>query len=275
MCARYTLTAEEKEILKANPLRIVGDYTPDPNIAVTERGLVITSDEPDIIQVMNFGIIPQDNETPILTYDTWNVRSEEVMDKSTYRPLMHKKQTCLILMDGFYEPEHVSDTDNRPWRFLTERKIFCVAGIWDEWTDPITGEKHRTFAMMTCKANKTVGEVHDTDRMVVILPKAWEDIWLNKKSSIETLISLCVPYPDSKMNRYRVDKKANRVSTKLRPNKDMSLLDPVEDEPRQESLFNNDELPVKKPIERRFKDKPKKSQDKKKPEQPPELDLFS
>lgn len=275
MCARYTLTAEEKEILKANPLRIVGVFTPDPNIAVTERGLVITSDEPDIIQVMNFGIIPQDNETHVLNYDTWNVRSEEVMDKQTYRPLMEKRQTCLILMDGFYEPEHVSDTDNRPWRFLTERNIFCVAGLWDEWTDPITGEKIRTFAMLTCKANKTVGEVHDTDRMVVILPKAWEDIWIDKKSSIEALIALCVPYPDSKMNRYRVSKKANKVSTKLRPNKDMSLIDPVEDEPRQESLFGAAELPVVKPVERKFRDQKKKTKDKKKPDQPPELDLFS
>lgn len=272
MCARYTLTAEEKEILKSNPLRIVGEFTPDPNIAVTEQGLVITSDEPDIIQIMNFGIIPQDNETPALTYDTWNVRSEEVMDKPTYRPLMEKRQTCLILMDSFYEPEHVSDTDNRPWRFLTERKVFCVAGLWDEWTDPVTGEKHRRFAMMTCEANKTVAEVHDTNRMVVILPKAWENLWLDKKSSIESLLALCVPYPDSKMNRYRVSKKLNAVSTKKRPNKDMSLINPVEDEPRQQSFFTEQDVPPK-PAERKFKAKTQKNKPTRKG--PPAPDLFS
>lgn len=237
MCARYTLTAEEKEILKGNKYTLVGQYTPDPNIAVTEQGLVITSDEPDIVQVMNFGIIPRDNETPALSYDTWNIRSEEVMDKYTYRPLMEERRTCLILADGFYEPEHVGPGDTRPWRFLTERKIFCIAGLWDEWIDPVSGEVHRTFGMMTCRANKTVGEVHDTGRMVVILPQAWEDLWLDKKRSIADLLALCVPYPDSKMNRYRVSKRANAVSTKAKPNKDMGLLNEVPDEPRQQNIF--------------------------------------
>lgn len=271
MCARYTLTAEQKTILKSNPLRIAGSFDPDPNIAITDRGLVITSDEPGVIQVMNFGIIPQDSETPVLSFDTWNVRSEEVMEKATYRPLMEKRQTCLILMDGFYENEHVSDGDNRPWRFTTERELFCVAGLWDEWSDPISGEKHRTFAMMTCQANKTVAEVHDTGRMVVILPKAMEAFWLYKKASIPQLLSVCVPYPDSKMNRYRVSKMVNRVSTKLRPNKGMGLIDEVEDEPRQKSLFDADESKVdlREPAKRQKKKVVKKVN------LPPPPDLFS
>ncbi|MNW10439.1 hypothetical protein D3C71_2076560 [compost metagenome] len=53
------------------------------------------------------------------------------------------------------------------------------------------------------------------------------------------------------MNRYRVSKKANAVSTKSKPNKDMSLLDEVPDEPRQQNIFGasmpEPKEPAKKP----------------------------
>lgn len=237
MCARYTLTAEEKELLKANPFTLVDEYKPDANIAVTDFGFVITSDEPDLIQKMNFGIIPEDAPSRKMEYATFNIRSEEVMDKPTFAPLMRDRKTCLIIADGFYEPEHVGDGDIRPWRFVTERKMFCFAGLWSEWTEPFTGEEVRSFAIFTCKGNQVVDEVHKKDRMPVILHKAHEKMWLNKKLSVDELLSLCVPYPDNLMSRYRVSKQVNKPSRKDKPNKDLNLIEPVEDEPRQQSMF--------------------------------------
>jgi|GEM_PF-584124 len=265
MCARYTLTAEEKEILKENTYTLTDEYKPDPNVAITDYGFVVTSDEPDLIQRMNFGIIPADSESRHVDFATFNIRSEEVMDKPTFAPLMRSRKTCLIIADGFYEPETVAENDKRPWRFTIERKTFCFAGLWEQWADPLTGEIVNTYAIMTCKGNKTVDEIHKKDRMPVILPKAYEKMWLNKKLSIDELLSLCVPYPDNLMNRYRVSKKVNARSTKDKPNKDMSLIDPVEDEPRQQSIFGADIPPAKK-----LEDKPKtwNSEGKKKVKKP-------
>ena len=227
MCARYTLTAEEQEILKAHPYELVGNYEPDANIAITDGGLIITSDEPDKIQRMSFGIVPHYAKSKTLTFDTWNIRSEEVMEKKTYEPLMRHRKTCLIIADSFYEWQKVSDKDKLPYRFLTERKTFCFAGLWSQWVDPITGEPFRTFGIMTTVANNTVAEIHEKKRMPVILHRNEEMRWLNKNSSVETLLDMCKPYPDHLMKRVGVSKKVNKVSTKGNPNKGLDLLQPI------------------------------------------------
>lgn len=274
MCARYTLTAEEKEMLKDHGLTLVGEYKPDPNIAITDFGFIVTSDEPDIVQRMNWGIIPANAESKVPEFSSFNIRSEDVMEKPTYAPLLQARKTCLVIADGFYEAEHLSDTDKRPWRFTTERKIFCFAGLWSEWFDPDTKEPYRTFAILTCEANSTVGEIHTENRMPVILYKSEEPLWLSKRRSVDELLSLCIPYPDDKMNRYRVSKKALAVSTKDRPNKNMDLTQPVEDEPRQSSLFNIPDIPSV-PGVRRFKNTKKKKSEQKKLDNSNGLDLFN
>lgn len=227
MCARYTLTAEEKEILKENPYKLVGTYTPDGNIAITEGGMVITADEPETIQRMSFGIVPHNAADKKLSFDTWNIRTEEIMDKKTFRPLLVHHKTCLIIADGFYEWFDAGKNDKEPWRFVTERKLFCFAGLWSQWIDPATGEAHRTFGIMTTTANQTVGDIHEKKRMPVILHRNEELRWLNKKLSPEQLLEMCKPYPDHLMKRFRVSKKVNKVSKKGALNKNVALIDPL------------------------------------------------
>lgn len=240
MCARYTLTAEEKEILKENKYALTEDYKPDTNIAISDYGFVVTSDEPELIQRMRFGIIPEDSETAQVDFATFNVRSEEILDKPTFEPLIRSRKTCLIIADGFYEPETVTENDKRPWRFVTERKTFCFAGLWTAWTDPLTGEVINSYAILTCKSNNIVEEKHKKGRMPVILPKACEKMWLNKKLSVDELLALCVPYSNQLMSCYRVSKKVFQ-----RGNKDEDLTKPVVDEPRQQNIFGAD-LPERK-----------------------------
>ena len=272
MCARYTLTAEEKEILKENKYILTDDYRPDTNIAISDYGFVVTSDEPDLLQRMRFGIIPSDSETEQVDFATFNIRSEEVLDKPTFEPLIRFRQTCIIMADGFYEPETVSEEDKRPWRFVTERKTFFFAGLWTQWTDPLTGEVINSYAIMTCKSNKIVEEKHKKGRMPVILHKAHQKMWLNKKLSVEELLSLCVPYPDNLMSCYRVSKKVFK-----RGNKDKDQINPVVDEPRQETIFGAD-LPPAKKIEKQPKtwnNEGKKKVRKPNPPKSDQGDLFS
>ncbi|MEJ7559539.1 MAG: SOS response-associated peptidase [Pedobacter sp.] len=274
MCARYTLTAEEKEVLKENAYTIVGEYKPDPNIAITDFGFVVTADEPNVVQRMNFGIVPADAESKVPQFASFNIVSEEVLDKPTFAPLLLQGNTCLVIADGFYEAEEVTPSDKRPYRFLTERKLFCFAGLWTEWVDAGSGEIYRTYGIMTCAANTVVGEIHEARRMPVILPKNSEMMWLNKRLSAAEKLALCVPYPDHLMNRYRVSKKVNAVSTKEKPNKDLSLLKEVEDEPRQQSFFTEEQAPSRAK-ERKFKNTTKKGKGRKDQDQPPAPDLFN
>jgi putative SOS response-associated peptidase YedK len=46
---------------------------------------------------------------------------------------------------------------------------FGVAGIWENWNDPVSRQWIRTFAIITVPANDIVATIHD--RMPVILDK--------------------------------------------------------------------------------------------------------
>ncbi|KQC02115.1 SOS response-associated peptidase [Pedobacter sp. Hv1] len=227
MCVRYTLSADDKEILNAHPLKLVGEWEPHFNLAPTLKGLVITSDEPEIIQHMRFGIVPYWAESLALTYDTWNIRSEDVLTSRMYRPLIVNHKTCLIIADGFYEWFNAKP-EKLPWWFTTKRKTFCFAGLWSEWKDPETNEKHRSYGIMTTVANKMLAEIHyEKPRMPVILPRNREKMWIDKNISPAQLLTLCVPYPDSEMKKTRVSIRVNRVDRTDKPNNDIGLIMPL------------------------------------------------
>ena len=213
MCARYTLTKEQKKIMVSYQVKLPDDYRPNYNIAPTQNSLVITSDEPGIAQQMHFGLVPYWATAIKLDFSTLNARSEEAAGKKTYAPLLQKHKTCLILTDGFYEWDKKTG-DTLPYRFvLKERELFAFAGLWSQWKDKITGEIYRSFTIMTTAANETVGKVHDPKfRMPVILDKKEESLWLSKDLSVDQLLSLCNPYPDDLMNSYRVAKEVNKVA---------------------------------------------------------------
>jgi putative SOS response-associated peptidase YedK len=52
---------------------------------------------------MHFGLVPYWAADTELNISTLNARSEEALEKKTYRPLITKHKTCLVLADGFYE----------------------------------------------------------------------------------------------------------------------------------------------------------------------------
>lgn len=210
MCARYTLTKKEKELLKAYQVKLPSPFEPNYNLAPTQEGLVITADEPDIAQKMHFGLIPYWAESVKLDFSTLNARSEEALTKKTYAPLLKHHKTCLILADGFYEWDRKSGK-SLPYRFeLLERELFAFAGLWSQWKNPVNGEVYRSFTIMTTKANETVGKVHDPKfRMPVILSRNEEQLWLNKDLSVPDLLTLCDTYPDSDMRSFRVSTAVN------------------------------------------------------------------
>ncbi|MFC3562901.1 SOS response-associated peptidase [Pedobacter jamesrossensis] len=228
MCARYTLTAEEKEILKAYPHQIQGEWNPNYNLAITQKGLVITADEPDIIQQMAFGIVPHFALSLKLTRDTWNIKSETAMESGLWRPLLKFHKTCLVMADGFYEWKELAKGEKQPYRFtLKNRKLFCFAGLWSQWMDAETGEKFRTYGILTTEANPLVAQIHSKKRMPVILTKPEEEIWLSKSLPLETKMLVLDTFPEEEMKRTQVGKRVNAVSTLKKPNNDPDLLSPL------------------------------------------------
>ena len=215
MCSRYTLTKKEKEIKLAYEVKLPEVFSPNFNLAPTQKGLVITADEPDIAQQMHFGLVPHWAEGIKLDFSTLNARSEEAAAKKTYQPLLKHHKTCLVLTDGFYEWDKKSGSP-LPYRFvLKDRELFAFAGLWSQWKDQFSGQVYRSFTIMTTTANETVGKVHDPKfRMPVILDRNEEKLWLSKELSVPELLSLCDPYPDENMESFRVSTAVNATVVK-------------------------------------------------------------
>jgi putative SOS response-associated peptidase YedK len=215
MCARYTLSKRQEAILAAFKIQISGEYSPNYNLAPTQEGLVITADEPGIAQPMHFGLIPYWAADTKLNISTLNARTEEVLTKKTYAPLIERHKTCLVLADGFYEWDRKSGKPI-PFRFvLKDRELFAFAGLWSQWKSKDGSHVYRSFTIMTTEANKIVGTVHDLKfRMPVILDDYNERLWLDKELSPAALLSLCKPYPDDKMEVYQVGTEVNSTVIK-------------------------------------------------------------
>ena len=228
MCARYTLTKAEKELLKSYNVKFPEIIEPNFNLAPTQQGLIITADQPDIAQKMHFGLVPFWAKNTKMNFSTLNARSEEAATNRTWSPLLSHHKTCLVLADGFYEWDKKSGS-SIPYRFvLNDREVFSFAGLWSEWKNKLTNEVYRSFTIMTTIANETVGKVHDPKfRMPVILDKKEESSWLSQELSVTDLLNICDPYPDELMKSFRVSTDVNSTMVNKQHNNKPELITPL------------------------------------------------
>lgn len=109
-----------------------------------------------------------------------NARQETIFQKPSFRGAMTNKR-CLIPVNGFYEYKHLEDKSTELYEMTVFlRKIFCLAGIYDEWIDKESQKTYRSFSIITTEANKLMAEIHNTKlRMPVIFSTEKEqNIWL-------------------------------------------------------------------------------------------------
>jgi len=95
---------------------------------------------------------------------------------------------------------------------------FGIAGIWENWKEPSTGEWGRTFAIITTDANALLADIHD--RMPVILSPSDYIRWLSEESDPHELLR---PFPSEAMRMWPISTRVNKPE-----NDDPSILDPIE-----------------------------------------------
>jgi len=228
MCTRYTLTRAEKELQERYKVKLKESFEPNYNLAPTQEGLVITADEPSIAQKMHFGLVPYWSVDTKLNMSTLNARSEEVLDKKTFRPLIKNYKTCLVLADGFYEWDK-SSGKSIPYRFvLKDHGLFAFAGLWSEWKNADGSMIYRSFTILTTTANETVKKVHNPkNRMPVILDQSTEALWLLKGIAPTELLKCCKPFPAENMDYFRIGIEVNAATIKGKINNTPQLMLPI------------------------------------------------
>ena len=96
---------------------------------------------------------------------------------------------------------------------------FGLAGLWENWRNPNTGEWERTFAIITVPSNKLVGKIHN--RMPAILEPTSYKRWLGLEPDPHDLL---ITYPSEPMTMWPISTRVNKPE-----NDDPSLLDRVGD----------------------------------------------
>jgi len=95
---------------------------------------------------------------------------------------------------------------------------FGIAGIWENWKDPASGEWLRSFAIITTDANELVGDIHD--RMPVILSRYDYARWLSEEPDPRDLMR---PFPAELMRMWPISTRVNKPE-----NDDPSIPDPIQ-----------------------------------------------
>ena len=95
-----------------------------------------------------------------------------------------------------------------------------MAGIWDEWTDIVTGEIVKSFAIITTTANELLQKIPH-HRSPVIIDKNDYRRWLNAEH-LTSVTRLLHPFPAELMAGYPISSEIKNPMAK-----DISLLKPV------------------------------------------------
>jgi putative SOS response-associated peptidase YedK len=135
-----------------------------------------------------------------------NARAEGITSLPSFREA-YAKRRCLVPIENFFEWRAIRGAKaKQPYAIaMKDGSPFALAGLWESWRQPETGEIVRTFAVITTSANGLVAEIHD--RMPVIVAPDNYTRWLSPIDPDPR--DLLVPYPAGPMIAWPISTKVN------------------------------------------------------------------
>ena len=153
------------------------------------------------LDLLRWGLIPYWAKDPSIGARCINAMAETVAAKPAFRDAVRRRR-CLVPVDGFYEWQKRPAGKKQPYAIVSaDGKPFAMAGLWENWKEPQSGETVRTFTIITGPPNELVAPIHN--RMPVILPPSHWRAWLGEEPAPqEELLALLQPYrpPPSRDN---------------------------------------------------------------------------
>jgi len=178
---------------------------------------VITSAQPDTVQLMHWGLIPawtgSQQKADELKVNTINARIESIFEKPSFEDAARKRH-CLIPATGYFEWQTIKGKKYPYCIHLKGEEIFSMAGIWETWTDRQTGAAKETFSILTTEANPLAARIHNLkQRMPVILTKETEQDWLTGGFDSATIHAFMKPFDEHKMDAYTISRQISEKNS--------------------------------------------------------------
>ena len=158
------------------------------------------------LDLLRWGLIPSTSaakpKKPAI-----NAAAELLLKREDFAPA-YAARRCIVPIDGFYEWKAVEgETLKQPFALaLRDGSPFGLAGLWENWRDPATGEWVRTFCIVTTRANELIRPIHG--RMPAILRPDDYRCWLSDEPNPRGLLG---PFPAAAMIAWPVSTRVNSV----------------------------------------------------------------
>jgi putative SOS response-associated peptidase YedK len=171
------------------------------------------------LDLLKWGLIPHWCSDPRGGRRPINAKAESVSRLPTFKDA-YAQRRCIVPVDGFFEWRAIKGAGRKqPYAIAMKNgSPFGLAGLWENWCDPKTGEWERTFAVITVPSNELVDQIHD--RMPAILEAKSYDRWLGLEPDPYDL--LITTYPSEAMTMWPISTRVNKPE-----NDDPSILDRV------------------------------------------------
>jgi putative SOS response-associated peptidase YedK len=181
MCSRYSFISPPEAVRAYFGYCDTPNFPARYNVAPTQTVAVVARDREGVrrFRPMRWGLLPPFVKDPKKFPTLINARSEEVLDKPSFRHAMRYRR-CLVPADGLYEWTGPKGK-RRPF-LLRPRAggLIAFAGLYERWRDGEGGEID-TVAILTCPANAIIAPLHD--RMPVVLAPEHFAAWLDVKAT--------------------------------------------------------------------------------------------
>ena len=214
MCGRSSLTKTEKELEERFRATFYSEdlerYNPLPNfnVAPTQLHPVITQQEPSVIHLYRWGLIPFWAKDIKIGSKMINARIEGIAEKPAFRQAFEKRR-CLVPFDGYYEWMKTPE-GKIPYRIkVTNTDIFSMAGLYEVWKGQ-DGKVIKSFTIITQEADPLIAHLHD--RMPLILLPEQEKLWIDASVPTKDVINNLQPVPGDWITWYRVSDRVNKVT---------------------------------------------------------------
>ncbi len=156
-----------------------------------------------------WGLIPHWFSMPLKEWkaSTHNARVEGLQSSRSFASAWRRFQRCVVPFN-FYEwtrPRKRGDPPHYIYPSKDYGAAFLMAGLWDEWVDPETGEVLTSCTVFTVQPNKFMSRIYN--RMPVILHKDQVDDWFT--SPPDQAYGMLRPCPDAWLEARKVSNYVN------------------------------------------------------------------
>ena len=227
MCGRIIQSSEPLRLAIVEGLSVsdsrLGKVTRRYNAAPSQELLVIRENHKTAecsLDLIKWGLIPNWCQDPKGGRKPINAKAESVARLPMFREA-YAFRRCIVPVDGFFEWRAIRGARaKQPYAIaMKDASPFGLAGLWENWKNPNTGEWERTFAIITVRSNELVGQIHD--RMPAILEPSSYARWLGLEFDPHDLL---ITYPSEPMTMWPISARVNKPE-----NDDPAVLERVSD----------------------------------------------